>query len=69
MQNWGKFFTCMVVIGSKIFSNYPQNMNHVHKDSKDLVPVIITQGENISGGALCFMMDLKHLTSEVDLMP
>ena len=50
MQNWGNSFSSMAVIGGKIYSNYPKNLNHVHKDSKDMVYVIITMGKNISGG-------------------
>ena len=40
----------MAVIGSKLYSNHLKNMNHVHKDGKYLVSVIITLGGNISGG-------------------
>ena len=40
----------MAVIGGKLFGNHPKNLNHVHKDSKDLVSVIIILGKNISGG-------------------
>ena len=35
-------FTSMAVIGGKLYRNHPKNMNHVHKDIKDLVSVIIT---------------------------
>ena len=45
MQNLGKLFTYMDVIGGKIFSNKTKNLNDFHKDSKDLVSVIITLGE------------------------
>ena len=45
MQNWGERFTSMAVISGQLFSNHPKNLNHVHKDSKDLVSVIITLGE------------------------
>ena len=38
----------MAVIGGKIYSNHPKNLNHVHKDAKDLVSVIITVGKYIS---------------------
>ena len=42
-------FTSMDIIGGKLYSNHPKNLNHVHKDSKYLVSVIITLGKNISG--------------------
>ena len=44
----------MAVIGVKLYRNHPKNINHVHKDTKDLVPVIITLGKNISGGDTVF---------------
>ena len=40
----GTIFTSMGVIGGKLYINHPKNMNHVHKDSKDMVSVIITIG-------------------------
>ena len=40
-------FTFIAVIGGKLFSNHPQNMNHVHKDTMDLLSVILTLGNNI----------------------
>ena len=49
----------MAVSGDKLYSNHPKNMNHVHKDSKDLVSVIITLGENISGGDTLFYNGVK----------
>ena len=45
MYNWGTIFTSMAVIGGKIYSNHPTIFNHVHKENKDLVYVIITLGE------------------------
>ena len=44
----GNIFTAMSVIGDRLFSNHPKNINHVHKYSKDLVSVIITMGGNIN---------------------
>ena len=52
-------FTSMGVIGVRLFSNHHKNMNHVHKDIKDLVSVIITLGENISGGEAMFYDRVK----------
>ena len=46
----GKFlYIFIAVIGVKIYSNHPKNMNHVNKETKDLVSIIITLGTNISG--------------------
>ena len=49
----------MAVIGRKLYSNHPKNLNHVHKDSKDLVYVIITLGGIISGGNIVFYDGFK----------
>ena len=49
----------MAVIGGIIFSDHHKNMNHVHKDSKDLVSVIIVLGKNISGGDTLFYDRVK----------
>ena len=49
----------MYVIGGIIFSNQPPNLNHVHKDSKYLVSVIITIGGDISGGDTVFYDGVK----------
>ena len=50
MKNWGMCFTPIVFIGGKIYSNNPKNMNNVHKDSNELVSVIINMVTNIRGG-------------------
>ena len=47
-------FTSMAITGGKLYRNHPKNLNHVHKDTKDLVSVIITLGKNISGGDTVF---------------
>ena len=52
-------FTSMAVIGGRIFSNHHKNLNHVHKDSKYLVSVIITMGKNISGEDTVFYYGVK----------
>ena len=49
----------MDVIGGKLFSNKPQNLNRVHKDSKDLLSVIINMGKNIRGGDTVFYNGVK----------
>ena len=69
MQNWA-IFTSMAVIGGKLFSNHHKNLNHVHKDSKDLVSVIIILGKNISGGDTVFYDGVKtfDLGSRVNVL-
>ena len=57
-------FTSMAVIGGKLYSNHPKNMNHVHKDTKYLVSVIITVGKDISGGETVFYDGVK--TSDLE---
>ena len=49
----------MAVIGGKLYRNHPENLNHVHKDIKYLVSVIITLGKDISGGDTVFYDELK----------
>ena len=49
----------MAVIGGKLYRNHPKNLNHVHKDTKDLVSVIITLGKYISGGDTVFYDGVK----------
>ena len=44
----------MDLIGGKLYSNHPKNLNHIHKDAKDLVYVIITVGKYIIGGDTVF---------------
>ena len=63
-------FTSMAVIGGKLYSNHHKNMNHVHKDSKDMVSVIITVGKNISGGYTVFYDGVKtsHLGSRSHIL-
>ena len=38
-------FTSIYIIGRKIYSNHIQNINNVHKHSKELVSAIITLGK------------------------
>ena len=54
MQNWETVFTYIGVIGGKLYSNHSKKLNHVHKDSKDMVSIIITVGKYISGGDTVF---------------
>ena len=52
-------FTSMAVIGGKLYRNHPKNLNHVNKDIKYLVSVIITLGKYISGGETVFYDGVK----------
>ena len=52
-------FTSMAVIGGRLYRNHPENLNHMHKDVKDLVSVIITLGKDISGGDNVFYDGVK----------
>ena len=49
----------MYVIGGKLYSNHHKNLNHVHKDSKYMVSIIITVGKNVSGGDTMFYDGVK----------
>ena len=40
----GNIFTSMAMIGGRLLSNHCKNLNYIHKDSKDLVSIIITMG-------------------------
>ena len=51
--------TSMYLISGKLISNNPKNMNHKHKDSKDLFSVIITQGKYKRGGENVFYDGVK----------
>ena len=52
-------FTSMAVIGGQLYRNQPRNLNHIHKDTKYLVSVIITLGKNIIGGDTVFYDAVK----------
>ena len=52
-------FTSMAVIGNKLYSNHPKNLNHLHKDTKGMVYVIITVGKDISEGDTMFYDGVK----------
>ena len=41
-------------IGGNLFTIRPKNLNHVHKESNDLLPVIIILGKNVHGGETVF---------------
>ena len=43
-------FTSLETIGGNLYARHPNNLNHVHKDSKDLLSVIIILGTDVRGG-------------------
>ena len=43
-------FKYVAVIGGRLFRNSAKNNNHVHKDEKDFLSVIMILGKNVSGG-------------------
>ena len=45
-----------------------QNSNHVYKDEKYLLSVIIPLGKNISVGDTVFIMELEYITWEFDII-
>ena len=47
-------FTSMAVIGGQMYQNHPKKLNRIHKDTKDMVSVIITLGKSITGGDTVF---------------
>ena len=49
----------MDVIGGRLFSNHPKNMNHVHTNIKYLVSVIINVGKYIRGEDTVFYDEVK----------
>ena len=52
-------FTSLVNIGGNLFTRHPNNLNRVHKDSNDLLSVIITPGTDVHGDEIVFMMERK----------
>ena len=47
-------FTSLATIGVNLYTRHPENLNHVHKDSKDLLSVIIILGTDVHGGETVF---------------
>ena len=47
-------FTSLATIGGKLYTIHVNNINHVHKDSKYLLSVIIIFGRDVKGGATVF---------------
>ena len=47
-------FTALANIGGNLFTRHSKNLNHVHKDSNNLLSVIIILGTNSHGGETVF---------------
>ena len=52
-------FTSIAVIGGKLFSHNPKNMNHVHKYTNYLLSIIITLKTYMRGGYTVFYDRVK----------
>ena len=48
------YFTSLPNIGGNLYTRHVKNLNHVHKDSKDILPVIIILGTDVNGGEIVF---------------
>ena len=48
------YFTSLAMIGGNLFTRHLNNLNHVHKDSNNLLSVIIIWVTNIHGGKTVF---------------
>ena len=49
------YFKSLATIGGNLYKRHPKNLNHVHKDSKDLLSVIIILGTDIHGDETVFL--------------
>ena len=47
-------FTSLATIGCNLYTTHSKNLNHVHKDSKDFLSVIIILGNNVNGSETIF---------------
>ena len=52
-------FTSLEIIRGNLFIRHPNNLNHVHKDSKDLLSVIIISGKMFMVAKQFLMMERK----------
>ena len=46
--------TSLATIGGNLYTRHPKNLNHVHKDSKYLLTVIIILETDVNGGETVF---------------
>ena len=54
--------TSLETIGGNLFTINPKNINHVHRNSNDLLSVIIILGTNVHGGETVFNYGKKWMT-------
>ena len=47
-------FTSLEIVGGNLYTRHPKNLNHLHKDSKYLMSVIIILGTDVHGGETVF---------------
>ena len=47
-------FTSFETIGGNLYTRHTKNLNHAHRDSKDLLSVIIILGTDVNGGETVF---------------
>ena len=47
-------FTSLATIGGNLYTRHVKNLNHEHKDRKDLLLVIIILGTDVNGGETVF---------------
>ena len=47
-------FTSLETIGGNLYTRHSNNLNHVHKDSKDILSVILILRTNFNGGEAVF---------------
>ena len=52
-------FTSLATIGNNLFRRRPKNLNHVHKDSNNILSVIIILGKKVHGGKPFFNNEKK----------
>ena len=50
-------FTLLAIIGGNLYTRHAKSLNHVHKDSKDLMSVIIILGTDVHGGETVFSVE------------
>ena len=46
--------TSLATIGGNLYTRHAKSLNHVHKNSKDILSVIIILGTNVNGGETVF---------------
>ena len=50
-------FTSLANIGGNLYTRHPKNLNLVHKDSKNLLSMIIILETEVHGGKTLFFME------------